>query len=483
MDYLPMFARLEGRPVLLVGGGEVALRKARLLLAAGARLTLVSPVLASEFDELAGRFNHLPVRFEPAHLAGQLLVVAATDDNDVNALVYESATELGLFVNLVDDPARSSFIFPSIIDRSPIMVAVSSGGKAPVLVRLLRERLESLLPRHLGGLAELSGRVRHRAKELLSSISDRRRFWERAFASNALAGLIEKQDWQRAEAWLNEGLDKAQRELGEVVLVGAGPGDPGLLTLKGLQQIQQAEVVLYDQLVSPEILDLVRRDATLISVGKKAGDHSVPQDETNRLLVQYAKAGNRVVRLKGGDPFMFGRGGEELEVLADEGIPFSVVPGITAAAGATAYAGIPLTHRDHAQSAVFITGHCQKAGKEPDWQQLAATNQTLVIYMGLMRSEHIQQQLIDHGRQPQTPIAIIERGTQTRQKVLTGTLGELATLARHAASPSLIVIGEVVSLRDRLAWFGEKSGEKSAEINDEQNGEPRGCDLKLVSLA
>ena len=258
------------------------------------------------------------------------------------------------------------------------------------------------------------------------------------------------------------------------MLVGAGPGDPGLLTLKALQQIQQAEVVLYDQLVSPEILDLVRRDATLVSVGKKAGAHSVPQEETNRLLVEYAKAGNRVVRLKGGDPFMFGRGGEELEVLAEEGIPFSVVPGITAAAGATAYAGIPLTHRDHAQSAVFITGHCQKEGKEPDWQQLAATNQTLVIYMGLMRSEHIQQQLVSHGRRAATPIAIIERGTTARQRVLTGTLADLAELAQQAVSPSLIVIGEVVALRQQLAWFGEQGQGQEAES---------GHELKLVSLA
>ncbi|MGY3858961.1 siroheme synthase CysG [Aeromonas intestinalis] len=475
MDYLPMFAKLEGRPVLLVGGGEVALRKARLLLASGARLTLVSPVIDAAFNEFHGRFTHLAERFSPEHLAGQQLVVAATDDAEVNALVYQSANQRGLFVNLVDDPERSSFIFPSIIDRSPIVVAVSSGGKAPVLVRLLRERLESLLPRHLGGLAELSGRVRSKAKRVLVSISDRRRFWERAFASNTLGSLVEKQDWQGAEHWLNEGLDKAQSELGEVVLVGAGPGDPGLLTLKALQQIQQAEVVLYDQLVSPEILELVRRDATLVSVGKKAGAHSVPQEETNRLLVEYAKAGNRVVRLKGGDPFMFGRGGEELEVLAAEGIPFSVVPGITAAAGATAYAGIPLTHRDHAQSAVFITGHCQSEGKEPDWQQLAATNQTLVIYMGLMRSEHIQQQLVSHGRSGTTPLAIIERGTQASQRVLTGTLDELATLASQAQSPSLIVIGEVVALRKQLAWFAEGGSPLSDEFGS--------TDLKLVSLA
>ncbi|ENY72617.1 Sirohydrochlorin ferrochelatase [Aeromonas diversa CDC 2478-85] len=295
-----MFAKLEGRAVLLVGGGEVALRKARLLLAAGSRLTLVAPALDAGFAEFAGRFTHLAEAFRPDHLDGQLLAVAATDNLAVNALVYQSANQRGLFVNVVDDPKRSSFIFPSIIDRSPVMVAVSSGGKAPVLVRLLRERLESLLPAHLGGLAELSGRIRERAKRALTTLVARRRFWERAYASNTLGGLIEKGEWDQAEAWLDDELTQSGRAAGEVVLVGAGPGDAGLLTLKGLQQIQQAEVVLYDQLVSPEILNLVRRDATLVSVGKKAGAHSVPQEETNRLLVEYAKAGHRVVRLNGG---------------------------------------------------------------------------------------------------------------------------------------------------------------------------------------
>ncbi|MEW7864534.1 siroheme synthase CysG [Aeromonas diversa] len=457
MDYLPMFAKLEGRAVLLVGGGEVALRKARLLLAAGSRLTLVAPALDAGFAEFAGRFTHLAEAFRPDHLDGQLLAVAATDNLAVNALVYQSANQRGLFVNVVDDPKRSSFIFPSIIDRSPVMVAVSSGGKAPVLVRLLRERLESLLPAHLGGLAELSGRIRERAKRALTTLVARRRFWERAYASNTLGGLIEKGEWDQAEAWLDDELTQSGRAAGEVVLVGAGPGDAGLLTLKGLQQIQQAEVVLYDQLVSPEILNLVRRDATLVSVGKKAGAHSVPQEETNRLLVEYAKAGHRVVRLKGGDPFMFGRGGEELQVLAEAGIPFSVVPGITAAAGATAYAGIPLTHRDFAQSATFITGHCQAEGSQPDWPALAAGNQTLVIYMGLMKSEHIAQQLMAHGRAADTPIAIIERGTTARQRTLVGRLDELATLAAGAQSPSLIVVGQVVQLHEQLAWFGERA--------------------------
>lgn len=457
MDYLPMFAKLEGRAVLLVGGGDVALRKARLLLAAGARLTLVAPELDEGFAEFAGRFTHLAEPFSPAHLRGQLLAVAATDQLDVNAEVYQQASELGLFVNVVDDPERSSFIFPSIIDRSPIVVAVSSGGRAPVLVRLLRERLESLLPAHLGGLATLSGRIRERAKRMLDSLSARRRFWERAYASNVLGGLIEQNQWDKAEQWLDNELQQAGREAGEVVLVGAGPGDPGLLTLKGLQQIQQAEVVLYDQLVSPEILNLVRRDATLVPVGKKAGAHSVPQDEINQLLIDYARQGQRVVRLKGGDPFMFGRGCEELQALAAAGLPFSVVPGITAAAGATAYAGIPLTHRDFAQSAVFITGHCQLEGRQPDWQALAISNQTLVIYMGLMKSELIQQQLLAHGRSADTPLAIIERGTTARQRLLIGQLAELGALAAQAESPSLIVIGQVVSLHEQLAWFGERA--------------------------
>lgn len=455
MDYLPLFARLKDRTVLLVGGGDIALRKARLLLDAGAILTVVAPSLHEELTELLSeQHTYIPSRFNSTHLNNHMLVIAATDDEEVNAEVAAAAHAGNIWVNVVDDPDRSSFIFPSIIDRSPIMVAVSSGGKAPVLVRMLRERLEALLPKHLGALGHLSGEWRSRIKQKLGDITSRRRFWEKAFASPQLATLLETEQPQVAEQWMDQQLTAESYAGGEIVLVGAGPGDAGLLTLKGLQQIQQAEVVLYDQLVSAEVLNLVRRDAERISVGKKAGNHSVPQHEINELLLTHARAGKRVVRLKGGDPFMFGRGAEELEAAKAEGIPFTVVPGITAAAGATAYAGIPLTHRDFAQSAVFITGHSKKDGAEPDWASLAVSNQTLVIYMGLIGSPIITERLIAHGRRPDTPIALIERGTTPQQRVLRGTLQELPELAKHAQSPSLIVIGDVATLADTLSWFG-----------------------------
>jgi uroporphyrin-III C-methyltransferase/precorrin-2 dehydrogenase/sirohydrochlorin ferrochelatase len=455
MDYLPLFARLKNRTVLLVGGGDIALRKARLLLDAGAVLTVIAPSLHEELTELLSeQHTYIPSRFNPAHLNNQMLVIAATDDEEVNAEVAAAADAANIWVNVVDDPDRSSFIFPSIIDRSPIMVAVSSGGKAPVLVRMLRERLEALLPKHLGALGNLSGEWRSRIKQKLGDITSRRRFWEKAFASPQLATLLETEQQPAAEQWMEQQLNAESYAGGEIVLVGAGPGDAGLLTLKGLQQIQQAEVVLYDQLVSKEVLNLVRRDAERISVGKKAGHHSVPQHEINELLLTHARAGKSVVRLKGGDPSMFGRGAEELEAARAEGIPFTVVPGVTAAAGATAYAGIPLTHRNFAQSAVFITGHCKQDGEEPDWASLAASNQTLVIYMGLIGSPTITQRLIAHGRRPETPVALIERGTTPEQRVLRGTLQELPELAKDARSPSLIVIGEVAALADTLSWFG-----------------------------
>lgn len=458
MDYLPLFANLRNRRVLLVGGGEIALRKARLLLDAGARLTVVAPELKSELQDLLTDHVWLAESFQADHVLGQQLIIAATDDQPVNHQVAEAANAENIWVNVVDDPANSSFIFPSIIDRSPIMVAISSGGKAPVLARLLRERLESLLPKHLGTLAQLCGDWRDKVKSVFHSISNRRRFWERAMASPHLASLLETEQIGVAEQWLQVQLQEQGAahgaKGGEVVLVGAGPGDAGLLTLKGLQQLQQAEVVLYDNLVSPEVMNLIRRDAERICVGKQAGHHSMPQHEINALLVEQALQGKRVVRLKGGDPFMFGRGAEELEAAKAAGIPFSVVPGITAAAGATAYAGIPLTHRDFAQSAVFITGHCKKDGAEPDWAALAASNQTLVIYMGLYGSPEITQRLLQHGRLPSTPVALIEKGTTAAQRVLRGSLADLPELAKSAASPSLIVVGEVATLADSLMWFG-----------------------------
>ncbi|PSW29046.1 uroporphyrinogen-III C-methyltransferase [Photobacterium phosphoreum] len=457
MDYLPIFADLKRRPCLVVGGGNSAWRKTRMLLKAGADVGVIAPKLNADFEAAiaAGQVRHIGEEFTPSDLDGIFLAIAATPYKALNALVYQSANQRQVLVNVVDDTQRCSFIVPSIIDRSPIIVAISSSGKAPVLARLLRQKLEAILPQHLGKMASLAGGFRGYLATKLATFSGRRAFWEQAF-NGRFADLVAVGRHSEAQQALEQQLQNHTPPTGQVALIGAGPGDAGLLTLRGLQLMQQADVVLYDYLVSDEVMALVRRDAELVCVGKKAGFHSVPQEQTNRLIVEYAQQGKRVVRLKGGDPFVFGRGAEELEVLVEAGIDFQVVPGITAAAGATAYAGIPLTHRDYAQTAMFITGHLKPDGKQLDWSTLARGNQTLVIYMGLMKSNHIQQQLLQHGRAPDTPIAIIERGTQATQKVLTGQLHELADLAQHTASPSLIVVGEVVKLSHKLAWFTTK---------------------------
>lgn len=457
MDYLPLFADLKQRPVLVVGGGEVAARKIELLHRAGAQVRVVAQTLSSELEQQHqdGRIHWQALVFSPEQLDGVFLVIAATNDSALNAAVFAAADQRHLLANVVDDQPLCSFIFPSIVDRSPLVVAISSAGQAPVLARILREKLEALLPTSLGDMAAVAGRWRGRVKQQIASMGARRRFWENAF-SGRFASLISRGQLAQAEAELQQSLEGKGSALGEVALVGAGPGDPGLLTLRGLQVIQQADVVLYDHLVSPEVLDLVRRDAERICVGKRAGAHSVAQEETNQLLVTLAQQGKRVVRLKGGDPFIFGRGGEELQVVARAGIAFQVVPGVTAAAGATAYAGIPLTHRDHAQSVTFITGHCRGDGDELDWQALARGRQTLAIYMGTVKAAEISQQLITHGRAGTTPVAVISRGTRADQQVRTGTLAQLEALAHQAPTPALLVIGEVVDLHHQIAWFGQQ---------------------------
>ncbi|WP_429108758.1 siroheme synthase CysG [Aeromonas media] len=457
MDYLPIFCRLDNKPVLLVGGGEVAERKARLLLDAGAQLTVVAPELDPELAELAanGSIEWLAGEFAPAQLAGKWLVVAATDRREVNALVYQSANQARIFANVVDDPTRSSFIMPSIIDRSPLMVAISSGGKAPVLARLLREKLEALLPQHLGAVAAFAGSLRERVKARFATMGERRRFWERLLGADRLGQALVRGDSASANQLADSLFADESQTAGEVVLVGAGPGDPGLLTLHALRQMQQADVVVYDRLVSDEVMALVRRDARRIFVGKQAGNHCVPQEGINQLLLDEAKKGQRVVRLKGGDPFIFGRGGEELETLVGSGIGFQVVPGITAASGCAAYAGIPLTHRDHAQSVRFVTAHGKGGARDLDWPLLARDKQTLVFYMGLSSCATIREQLLAHGKGGDTPVALIERGTQPSQRVIRGTLNELPALAVGVESPALIMVGSVVTLADQLAWFGQ----------------------------
>lgn len=454
MDYFPLFCRLQGKRCLLVGGGDVAERKARLLLAAGADLHVGALRFSPAFQQWAdrGELTLISGAFEDAWLEECWLAVAATDDDAVNQQVAQAAEARRIFCNLVDAPEQASAIMPSIIDRSPLMVAVSSGGRAPVLARLLREKIEAMLPQHLGQLASLAGTLRARVKQRFASMAQRRFFWERFFTSDRLAQTLANGDGARAAQLVDELFSEALPAQGEVTLVGAGPGDAGLLTLKGLQQIQQADVIVYDRLVSEEILSLVRRDAERIFVGKRAGHHCVPQEQINQLLLEQAQRGRRVVRLKGGDPFIFGRGGEELEALAAHHIPFSVVPGVTAASGCSAYSGIPLTHRDHAQSVRLVTGHLQQKNKL-EWEKLAAEQQTLVFYMGLSQAPHIQQQLMRHGMRGDMPAALIENGTSTRQRVVTGTLDRLSELAQQVESPSLIIIGSVVSLRDRLRWF------------------------------
>lgn len=454
MDYFPLFCKLEGRECLLVGGGEIAERKARLLLEAGARLT----VNAFEFNQqfLCWQEQKQLVlqqgEFNAQLLDNKWLVIAATDCHKTNQTVSVEAENRRIFCNVVDSPKDASFIMPSIIDRSPIMVAVSSAGHAPVLARLLREKLESILPQHLGRLAQYAGYLRNKAKQTYKTLNERRRFWEKLFTHDRLAQAIANNDSEQVEMLTDELFNLSLDHRGEVVLVGAGPGDASLLTLKGLQQIQQADIIVYDRLVSDEIMNLARRDAQRIFVGKRAGYHCVPQEQINEILLEQAQKGLRVVRLKGGDPFIFGRGGEELETLFNAGIPFSVVPGITAASGCSAYSGIPLTHRDYAHSVRLITGHL-KDGSHLDWQSLAAEKQTLVFYMGLSQAENISQQLIKYGMKANTPVAIVEDGTSTKQKVIKGLLGDLTTLALQSCSPSLIIIGPVVALREKLNWF------------------------------
>ncbi|MEB8479335.1 siroheme synthase CysG [Cronobacter malonaticus] len=457
MDHLPIFCQLRHRACLLVGGGDVAERKARLLLEAGAALTVNALAFAPQFEAWAeqGMLRLVQGEFNASLLDDCWLAIAATDDDAVNNQVSEAAEARRIFCNVVDAPKQASFIMPSIIDRSPLMVAISSGGTSPVLARLLRENLEALLPQHLGKVAGYAGQLRRRVKQTFASMSERRRFWEKFFVNDRLAQSLANDDEQAVnritETLLSEPLD----DRGEVVLVGAGPGDPGLLTLKGLQQIQQADIVVYDRLVSDEIMNLVRRDADRVFVGKRAGYHCVPQEEINQILLREAQRGKRVVRLKGGDPFIFGRGGEELETLCDAGIPFSVVPGITAASGCSAYAGLPLTHRDYAQSVRLITGHLKNGG-EFDWHNLAAEKQTLVFYMGLNQAAAIQEKLIEHGMDPQMPVALVENGTSVKQRVVAGVLSELGALAQRVESPSLIIVGRVVALRDKLNWFSSK---------------------------
>ena len=457
MDFLPLFHNLKGRTVLVVGGGEIALRKARLLAEAGAVLRVVAPEIEAQLSELViqGGGQTLKRGYATSDLSSCVLAIAATDDEPLNEQVSEDAKAVGMPVNVVDSPQLCTVIFPAIVDRSPLMIAVSSGGDAPVLARLVRARIETWVPAVYGELAGLAKKFRGQVKAKFSNMQQRRVFWEEVFQGNVAERALAGQR-QEAERLLVEKLSGAKpKSLGEVYLVGAGPGDPDLLTFRALRLMQQADVVLYDRLVAPAILDMCRRDADRIYVGKQRAAHAVPQDQINQLLVTLAKEGKRVLRLKGGDPFIFGRGGEEIEELAAHDVPFQVVPGITAASGCAAYAGIPLTHRDHAQSVRFVTGHLKDGSCDLPWPELVAPSQTLVFYMGLVGLPVICQQLIAHGRAASTPVALVQQGTTYNQQVFTGTLGDLPERVANeqVQAPTLIIVGEVVKLREKLAWF------------------------------
>ena len=470
MQHFPIFLDLAGRSVLVVGGGPVADRKVALLLSAGARVTVVAPTLGAALARRAasGRIAHVAAPFATRHLEGQTLVIAATDRRAVNAAVSRAAQATRLPVNVVDDARLSSFIMPAIVDRDPVTVAVSSGGAAPVLARLVRARIEAALPAATGRLAELAARLRPVVRRRLPAAA-RRGFWEALFEGRIAALVLAGRETE-AEALASRAIDAAATTplRGEVVLVGAGPGDPDLLTLGALRALQSADVIAHDRLLAPGILDLARRDAERIDVGKRCGDGGTSQDRINDLLVALARAGKRVVRLKGGDPFVFGRGGEEMEVLVAAGIPVRVIPGVTAATGVTALAGIPLTHRDHAHAVTFVSGHRRKGAPAPDWALLARPGHTLVVYMGVATLPETAAALVTGGLDRATPAAAIENGARPDQRVIVGTLATLP--ARVAAAgltgPALVVIGAVVALRDVLVPEAVPSA--AAEESDER---------------
>lgn len=468
MRLFPLFADVSNRRVLVIGGGIVAERKIKSLLVSDADIAVGAPTLTPALSALAeqARIQHLPGQFQESWLDGAWLVVAATDDRALNQRIAGMADQRRLFINVVDDPQLSSFQVPSIVDRSPLTIAISSAGNAPVLARRVRERIESLFDHSLGNLAALAARYRAAIRKAKPDLRQRREFYD-WLLDGPVADALKHQQPANAEQLLQEGLAQETPALqGKVLLVGAGPGDPGLLTLKALRALNEADVILYDNLVAPEILDLARRDARQIDVGKRPGEnHDATQARIHDLMLSHARAGELVVRLKGGDAFIFGRGGEELQFLRAHGITYEVVPGITAALACSAYAGVPLTHRDHAQSVSLLTAHCREDSMNKDWLALARAKQTLAFYMPVSQLEWLSEQLMSHGRSGDTPFVIVENGTRPQQRVLQGKLKSLAQAAKenHIASPSMLLVGEVAGLAPELQWFGTSI--KADELN------------------
>jgi len=470
MDFLPVFLNLRGRRALIVGGGVIAARKAALVQSAHPDITVVSPVFKPAMAELAAQHNFVVQQreFVETDLEGISLVIAATDDEAVNQSVYRAASHRLIPVNVADQPELCSFILPSIVDRSPAIVAVSTGGRSPVLARYMKTWLEQRLPFGLAGFTQLLGEYRDRVKQALADTTQRRRFWDRIIdgpigdlalngRTDAARGAIESAltDW-----------DSSRAARGSVYLIGAGPGDPELMTLRGLRLLQRADVVLYDRLIPTALLQLCRREAELIYVGKQARSHVVSQQTIGEMLVERAGRGQIVARLKGGDPFVFGRGGEELEALASAGIDFQVVPGVSAANGCAAYAGVPLTHRDHATGVSFWTGHMKDGVLDLPWAKMIPRHHTQVIFMGLRSLPVVAERLIEHGTPAATPAAVISAGTTAAQRVIVAPLADLPVAAANAElpSPALVIIGDVVGLREQMNWHG------SEKVHELSNG-------------
>ena len=458
MDYFPLFAKLDDKRCLVVGGGTVAGRKVRALRNSGARVTVNAPDLNDELSALAsaGDIEHYASTFEPELIHKHLLIIAATSDAKVNRAVAEAASQANRLCNVVDDGEMSGFIMPSTIDRSPVIVAISSGGQSPVLARILRQRLDEWLPARIGPLADWAGRWRTKVKARFQTPDTRLRFWERILNGPIAEQVLAGQSTDAGQAMQHElSIETGPVEQGEAWIVGAGPGDPELITRRGLKLLQRADVVLHDRLVADELLQLARRDADFVCVGKQASGPSTPQADINAVLIDLVQRGKRVCRLKGGDPFIFGRGGEEIDALMKAGLPYEVVPGISAANGCAARSGIPLTHRDISGAVTLVTGHRSAEHRDADWERLATYRHTLVIYMGAGQLEHICGQLIHFGRAPRTPAALIEHGTTRQQRVIGGTLENIANLAGAAeiSSPTLLIVGEVVDRADKLHWL------------------------------
>ncbi|OXL24915.1 uroporphyrinogen-III C-methyltransferase [Psychrobacter sp. DAB_AL32B] len=535
MNTFPLFFKLEGRKVLIVGGGDVALRKADLLSRAGACITVLAPSICAELQALLTNtktdIQHKLIfeNYNKTYMSGSRVIIAATDDETLNHQIHADASNLNIPVNVVDTPHLCDFIFPAIVDRNPILIGISSNGKAPVLARLLRARLETLIPQGYGKLAKLAGDFRGEVKARIPTLTGRRQFWERAFEGQVSQLMFAGNETQAA-AQLQADLDSTAAQIakenatsqhsdvadiqtvsitapvsvdefnanqcdishgtinhgtvaakpvspvGEVYIVGAGPGDPELLTFKALRLMQQADIVFYDALVSPQVLDLCRRDADKVFVGKKRSNHAVAQLGINELLVNSAKEGRRVVRLKGGDPFIFGRGGEEIESLRAHGIPYQVVPGITAANAAASYAGIPLTHRDHSQSVRFVTGFLKAGAPNNNFKNFLDTDETVVFYMGLHSLARLTEGLIEAGRSADTPIAIVSNASMPNQQVLTGTLADIVELQEknQLPTPALLIMGDVVALHHDLAWYNLHNQQHNQNVSDTANNWLRG---------